>query len=270
MSEDDHKFEKSKTLAWVVIGSSFVGTVGLIFPFLWMQLKSPLPYMSTPRKKVILALEEISRHRQKKIGNNSHQSSCRLKYYDLGSGDGETVLTAASLPGWNATGIELNFTLWSISNIRRLVLGTQTLLRSGYPIQCPTHKSNNIFCTSRFLWADFWSVPIKEADAVMIFGVSPLMPRIADKIQNECQPGTFVLAYRFKLPIISDFPNVSNEKSNLLHLESLNKVISGARENIDYQSNNVEKLSLRPLNASLIYDIEEMRIYKLLGGRDRD
>ena len=33
-----------------------------------------------------------------------------LRFYDLGSGDGETVLAAASA-GWRSTGIELNSTL---------------------------------------------------------------------------------------------------------------------------------------------------------------
>jgi hypothetical protein len=266
MSEDGHTSVPNKTLAWAIIGSSFVGTVGLMFPFVWMQLKSPLPYMSTPRRKVLLALEEITRHRQKELRNDLLASSRLLKYYDLGSGDGEAVLAAASLPGWDATGIELNYTLWGISNMRRLFQGTQQLLRLSAP-SYGFHR--NVFSKSRFWWADFWSVTIKDADTVMIFGVTPLMPRIADKIQKECKPGTFILSYRFQLPI-GDVISVDDGKR--LEFEGNERKTTGKggqNEGGDHFSTLVET-PLQRLNASLVYDIEEMRIYKLLDGNHQN
>ena len=71
-----------------------------------MQFKSPLPYMSTPRRKVVDALKNISRRREvaPSLMGTAKQSVARNqpRYYDLGSGDGETVLGAASM-GWRST-----------------------------------------------------------------------------------------------------------------------------------------------------------------------
>jgi hypothetical protein len=229
----------NKYWAWAVIGTSFIGTVGLTFPFVWMQLKSPLPYMSTPRRKVLAALEEISIRRGLHGNDKLKERTKALQYFDLGSGDGETVLAAASLPGWDATGIELNYTLWSISNMRRFTMGASQLL-------FPRSSSQNIFPKCRFRWDDFWNVCIEDADAVMIFGVTPMMPRIADKIRKECKPGTFVLAYRFRLPI-----------GHPMHQHG----------NVSERDREQSK-SDQNLNASLIYDKDEMRIYQILGDRN--
>ena len=201
----------NKKIALGLTAASFVATVGLISPFITMQLRSSLPYMATPRRKILAALKEISKRKE----TQSKASNRQYKYYDLGSGDGETVLAAAST-GWKATGIELNSTLWGISSLRRLF--SPSYIRSR----------------SQFIYGDIWKNSIHDADAVMIFGVKPLMPAIADKIEKECNPGTFVMAYRFHVPICSS--EQVNEKG---------EVPDGS------------------LEADLIYDEEEMRIYQL-------
>jgi len=48
--------------------------------------------------------------------NSSHSHSGGI-FVDLGSGDGEAVLQAASL-GYQCRGVELNFTMWAISQVR--------------------------------------------------------------------------------------------------------------------------------------------------------
>lgn len=78
---------------------------------------------------------------------------------------------------------------------------------------------------SSFLKQDFFSYDLSNADTCMIFGVTPLMEPISRKLAKECVPGSHVLAYRFKLPL-------STEKDP--HL----------------------------LQASIVYDVEEMRVYK--------
>ena len=213
----------SKNLALATIGSSFIGTICLTFPFVMMQFKSPLPYMSTPRRKVLDALKNISRRRDislSSLGKSKQEIACiQPRYYDLGSGDGETVLGAASM-GWRSTGIELNSTLWTISSIRRWFF-----------------SSSKVRASSNFIRGDFWQHNISDADAVMIFGVTPLMPKIAAKIAEECKPGTFVLSYRFHVPI----------------------------SNQDHTAKNVKAQSLDgAMVANLVYDKDEMRIYELL------
>jgi hypothetical protein len=209
-------------------------------PFVTMQLKSPLPYMSTPRRKVLAALEEISRRRElkkqppvleRRVSNHktTFKLTPQLRYYDLGSGDGETVLGAASI-GWRSTGIELNSTLWALSSIRRWF------------------SSSTIRNSSNFTRGDFWQHSIADADAVMIFGVKPLMPKIATKIAQECQPGTFVMSYRFHVPLaLSNQSLVDQDRSE--------------QHSVKVHSTTKEKGFL---NATLVYDKDEMRIYELL------
>ena len=72
---------------------------------------------------------------------------------------------------------------------------------------------------------DMWRFDaVRDADAVMIFGVRPLMPLVARKLRAEARPGACVLAYRFEVPLGT-----------------------GPEE----------------LDAALIYDREEMRVYQM-------
>ena len=66
----------------------------------------------------------------------------------------------------------------------------------------------------------------------MIFGVKPLMEPLSRKLAKECRPGTHVLCYRFHLPLASHNQSEENGKPGEL------------------------------LRANIVYDEEEMRIYK--------
>ena len=215
-SESSLLDEWQKYLVLGAIGTSFVGVISLTSPFILMQLKSPLPYMSTPRSKVLTALEHVSKRKldHRTLSKISHKTTYQRRkvFYDLGSGDGEAVLAAASA-GWKSIGIEMNPTLYVVSQIRRLFSKTEVRKRST------------------FILGDMFSHDIQSADAVMIFGVKPLMPRIASKIKNECDPGTFILSYRFILPTV------------------------------DKQNNDVVDEDKNQLYARRIFDEEEMRIW---------
>mmetsp|Transcript_27117 Transcript_27117/g.61805 ORF Transcript_27117/g.61805 Transcript_27117/m.61805 type:complete len:231 (-) Transcript_27117:1097-1789(-) len=101
-------------LARTLIGGSFICVVGMTAPFVISQIRSPLPFMATPRAKVERALLYISsRHADAAVGR-------RREFVDLGSGDGTAVLSAAS-NGYRATGFELNSSLWMVSSLRRLL-----------------------------------------------------------------------------------------------------------------------------------------------------
>lgn len=202
------------------VGTTFAGSFLLISPFVFILLRSELPYMSTPRRKVLKALEYVSNRqnsRTKLHVSDTSLSERKRNFYDLGSGDGEAVLAAASA-GWNATGIEMNPTLWLISQIRRLF--------------SPSHVRQH----SRFILGDMFKQSIQSADAVMIFGVQPLMPRIADKIANECRAETCVLSYRFRIPIQETATNNGHG---------------------DVSDDNDK------LDAAIIFDDEEMRVWEV-------
>lgn len=186
-----------RTIAGVVAGSIVFGSLALMAPF--VISKSSLPYMATPKQKIRKALDFSMRHSNRKS----------TAFVDMGSGDGEAVRQAVMAGYERATGIELNRTLYMISQFRRLLFW---------------HDKSK----SKFLCRDLFQYNLSEADTVMIFGVNPLMKRLSQKLAEECRPGTFILSYRFKLPL---------KETNDAFDETL-------------------------LDATIVYDKEEMRIYQ--------
>ena len=88
----------------------------------------------------------------------------------------------------------------------------------------------------------------------MIFAVPRTMPLLGRKIQSECSPGTDILAYRFKMPLKTTTKDKVKKKNENSNVERSSSVSSS--ENSDDEND------LR-LQASCIYDQEEMRIYRM-------
>lgn len=82
---------------------------------------------------------------------------------------------------------------------------------------------------SQFVCTDMFSYNVSSADTLMIFGVQPLMKPLSHKLAKECKAGTHILCYRFQMPTQS-----SSGDNSLL------------------------------VNAAIVYNQEEMRIYKVL------
>jgi SAM-dependent methyltransferase len=96
---------------------------------------------------------------------------------DLGSGDGR-LLAAAARRGYRAIGYEINPFMYLVSLIvtrryRRLV-------------------------TIRL--ADFWHVPLPPADAIYVFLIQRLMPRLDAKLTRELTQPTLVISFVFAIP----------------------------------------------------------------------
>lgn len=169
----------------------------------------------------------------KKVNGN------KLNFVDLGSGDGTAILAAAS-DGWNATGLELNPTLWFISSLRRLF------------------SRSNVRSNSQFVMGDMFKNAIakerlRDANCVMIFGVRSMMPQIANLVRGECRTGCFLMSYRFRVPLLADLKMIANNNVNY----------DDEKDDGGGGNNNVSSLD-GGIDASLIYDEEEMRIYELL------
>lgn len=215
-----------------MIGGVFVGIMALTAPFVTMQLRSSLPFMATPKHKVEKALQFLlSRRAAPKGKGHQHQRTEKPNFVDLGSGDGTAVLAAASR-GWSATGLELNPTLWLLSSARRLLSRDAAARRN-----------------SRFALGDMFAVAggrLRGADCVMVFGVGPLMPDVAGLVSRECRAGCFLMSYRFRVPLLADAGGGD-----------------GAETTSGGSSGPIEDSSSGCVDASLIYDEEEMRIYEL-------
>jgi hypothetical protein len=158
--------------------------------------------MATPGQKIRKALDFV----RKETKSLSTTSPKRI-FVDLGSGDGEGVLQAVEAGYEQAVGVELNWTLYALSQLRRQLYWTKDR----------RHRST-------FLYQDFFHFSVAHADTCMIFGVTPLMPHLSRKLARECLPGTHILSYRFKLPLAD-------------------------KSHPDF------------LQADLVYDAEEMRVY---------
>ena len=189
-----NKLADRSRIGGAIFGTIVIGVFGLKAPFVFT--KSRLPYMATPATKIRKALQHLGK--EKKPG----------LFVDLGSGDGEGVYQAAKF-GYNAVGIELNFTMWALSSIRRRLFWTAA------------ERSR-----SKLLWSDLFEYDLRDANAVMIFGVTPLMKPLSQKISSQCKSGTDILSYRFSLPLAHD-----KKTQNLM-------------------------------KGAMIYDHEEMRIYR--------
>lgn len=76
------------------------------------------------------------------------------------------------------------------------------------------------------------------------------MPQIAKKISDECKPGTFVMSYRFFIPC----KPIGYEQCDNYELEE------GTKSRMSDIDGDEE---LGKLDARLVYDKDEMRIYEL-------
>ena len=319
-----------------IIGTAFLSVLGLTFPFITMQLRSPLPYMGTPIRKVDKALRFIlARHYQNQrqqnamnieqqktlstsnvsfttsSNNNTHNNTIQPpRYVDLGSGDGSSVIHAAKI-GYIATGIELNTTLFLLSLLRQryhqfsnftstiasATTTTNTVMTNNTSQQQRTTKFiyGNMFQTNSIIQKS-----IQNADVIMIFGVPSLMTRIASLLNKNCKVGCYIMSYRFRIPLLSSpssslapltaakgvvtdnaIVSSSNEMTKTKEEEEDDSTITAAatattkdddvniivdRDVVDGRMNgssNTGSSSSSVVDAILIYDDEEMRVYEI-------
>lgn len=99
--------------------------------------------------------------------------------YDLGSGDGRIIMTAAKEFHAKAVGIEINplWVLWTYLIIAALGLRGQV----------------------RVVWGNFFQVNLGEADIVMLFLKQDTNDRLKPKLERELKPGTRVVSYAYTL-----------------------------------------------------------------------
>ena len=240
---------KRKWIAGGIAGTTVLGMVALTVPFVVLPTaRKGLPYMATPAHKLKKALEVIRQRRRllkshKNVDDSSLQQPSRV-FVDLGSGDGEGVYQAVKLlddensrpdkdgspPSYyysSCIGIELNMTLYLLSNFRRLLFWSR-----------PERARSQFQC--RDFWTNTTSL-LRTADTVLIFGVAPLMQPLSVMLRaNGLRRGTHVVSYRFPLPVVAT-----------------------AKKGDDDDENNVNKDNSL-LRATLIYDEEEMRIYECI------
>jgi len=267
--------------AGLAAGTTVLGTLGLMAPFVWSR--SPLPYMATPGHKVRRALEfavtqiiekqGLCHHKAvASIANSSvHPTNNQLSpipsfsspnqhtartlpktFLDLGSGDGEAVYQALQAGYDRAIGIELNYTLYLIAQLRRWLFWSRDERQR-----------------SDFVCGDFFAYPrLDQADTIMIFGIqqASFLKRVSQTLQQEVTSRSdngddqrlplFVLAYRFPLPVQPTNSSDQDKKN-----ETRKKDGSAFRALAGLDTRGRDGAS-GLFSGELIYEEEEMRIYQ--------
>jgi len=124
-----------------------------------------------------------------RTGRSVARTACRMvgmskkdTVYELGSGDGEFILTAAKeFSAKKAVGIEIDYTRYFISNLRKKMAGCRNC---------------------EFIRGDFKKADLSDATVVYFYLVPAVIKRISSKLKRELKPGTKIVSYRYKAPFI--------------------------------------------------------------------
>lgn len=126
-----------------------------------------VPYVPTPQDVVDKMLELA------KVTSND-------VVYDLGSGDGRIVITAAQKYGARAVGVEINPDLYRQSSDHIKELGLQERVQ----IKCE----------------DMFDVSVRPATVVMLYLLTSFNEKLRPMLERELHPGTRIVCHDFHVP----------------------------------------------------------------------
>ncbi len=140
----------------------------VILSFVWPPDSPWSPWWRTSRKTARIACKLA-------------KISSKDVVYELGSGDGEFILTAVSEFGAKkAVGIEIDHTRYLIASLKK-----------------KKAKIKNV----KFIRSDFKKVNLSSANIVYFYLVPAVIKRILPKLKKELKPGTRIISYKYKLPV---------------------------------------------------------------------
>ena len=114
--------------------------------------------------------------------------------YDLGCGDGRTLIIAAKEFGARGVGIEIDPLRFFISSM---------LLHS-----------NGLSDRVKIIKGNFYDVNISKASVVFVYLVPRVLEKLKPKFLKELKPGTLLVSYRYKISL----PLSSYDKKNDIYL----------------------------------------------------
>ncbi|HEY9748220.1 MAG TPA: class I SAM-dependent methyltransferase [Allocoleopsis sp.] len=129
-------------------------------------VKKDVPYVATPAE-VVTEMLKVAR------------VTSRDKLYDLGSGDGRIVLTAAQKYGTRGVGVELDPKLIQESNASAQKAGVSDRVT--------------------FLQQDLFQTNLSDATVVTLYLLPEINLRLQPKLLNELKPGTRVVSHAFNM-----------------------------------------------------------------------
>ena len=140
----------------------------ILLTFVWPPDSPWSPWWRTDKKTARVAC---------KLANVSKKDIV----YELGSGDGEFILTAANeFHAKKAVGIEIDHTRYYVSKIK---------------------KKFGSVKNANFIRSDFKKIKINDATVVYFYLVPAVIKRIMPKLKKELRPGTKIVSYRYEVPL---------------------------------------------------------------------
>ena len=101
------------------------------------------------------------------------------KFYDLGAGDGRTLLAAAA-EGAIAEGFEISLFPYLLAKLKIIF-----------------SKNKN---KPKIYFRDFWRINLGEADVIFVFLMPRIMQKLKEKMEKELKPGARIICYTFLMP----------------------------------------------------------------------
>ena len=143
-------------------------------------LRRGAPYLPTFGTK-LNSMFDLVRHHISHSQYMQHKQG-GLRFVDLGSGDGRVVFRAAREQMFvSSVGYEINPALHLFASARRLLMP-----RYWY--------------STKFYMTDLWKTKLHEYDVVAVYGLSPIMQRLGEKLKDELRPGSIVVSNVFEIP----------------------------------------------------------------------
>jgi|ETNmetMinimDraft_2_1059921.scaffolds.fasta_scaffold166014_1 SAM-dependent methyltransferase len=142
-----------------ILVASFLTLITMLMS-LWVLT----PYVPTPMKVVrhMLKLAEL------KGGE---------RIYDLGCGDGRILIEAKKqFPDISATGYELPIGVWMLAKIKVWCSRIPVEIRLG----------------------NYFNADLRDADAIFVYLIPEVLPRLKRKLDEELKPGTKVISHGFE------------------------------------------------------------------------
>jgi SAM-dependent methyltransferase len=101
------------------------------------------------------------------------------RFYDLGAGDGRTLLAAAAL-GAQAEGFEISLLPYLIAKFKIIF-----------------SKVKN---KPKIYFRDLWKINLGQADVIFVFLLPRIMQKMKEKMEKELKPGARIICYTWPMP----------------------------------------------------------------------
>lgn len=119
--------------------------------------------------------------------------------YDLGSGDGTAIITAAKLKGARGVGVEIDPLRVFISRL--------------------SIKFNDVSRKIKIVRKNFFEVDISEATVVFMYLVPKALNKLKPKLLAELAPGTKIVTFVYKM----DLPLIAHDVKNEVYVYEVPK-----------------------------------------------